>query len=360
MEYLKSLLHTKGHLIIVKNKVEAGIVPCENIQKALEYFTEENSYQLDRIYPAEDPSIIDISNGQEHIQLRQSTNGPFANLESIIDGKFDGIYIETIDLNPPIKVPDANSYFEINKMTNDSSWVVGRVGLEYRNLLHHQNDRFGASHIRINEGGVTSDYVHYHQLRFQMIYCYNGWAKMVYENQGEPFIMNEGDCILQAPEIRHRVLACKKGLEVIEINSPGKHMTARDHELILPTGKLIPDRLFGGQKYVHYKGNTVHDDFGFFDATNGMMSAKTIHPQSDVTIKNECPFLFHFILTGTCELTYDGIQPLSAGDCYVIPNSGEFNLAHCSADLKVLEVREENKLSPNPSFEREENERGEL
>jgi mannose-6-phosphate isomerase-like protein (cupin superfamily) len=59
-------------------------------------------------------------------------------------------------------------------------------------------------------------------------------------------------------------------------------------------------------------------------------------------------------------LTYDGIQPLSAGDCYVIPNSGEFNLSHCSADLKVLEVREENKLTPNPSFEREENKRGEL
>ena len=74
------------------------------------------------------------------------------------------------------------------------------------------------------------------------------------------------------------------------------------------------------------------------------MSAKTIHPQSDVIIKNECPFLFHFILIGTCELTYDGIQPLSAGDCYVIPNGGEFNLSHSSVDLKVLEVREENKI----------------
>jgi len=240
-------------------------------------------------------------------------------------------------------MPDANSSFEINKMTNASPWVVGRAGMEYRKLLHYQNDRFGASHIRINEGGETSDYVHYHQLRFQMIYCCKGWAKMVYEDQGEPFIMNGGDCILQAPEIRHRVLSCQKGLEVIEINSPGMHMTARDHELTLPTGKLIPDRLFGGQKYVHYMGNTGHDDFGFLNATNGMMSAKTIHPQSDVIIKNECPFLFHFILTGTCELAYDGIQPLSAGDCYVIPNGGEFNLSHCSADLKVLEVREENK-----------------
>ncbi|MBC8345166.1 MAG: hypothetical protein ISR82_04910 [Candidatus Marinimicrobia bacterium] len=324
-----------------QSKVKAIIVPCKKIQKVLGYFTEENGYQLDRIYPADDPSIIDISKGEKHIRLKRSEKGPFPNLELILNGHFDGLYIETIDLNPPVDVPEANSSFEITKMTDESPWIVGRVGMEYRNLMDHQNERFGASHIRITEGGELSDYVHYHQLRFQMIYCYKGWVKLVYEDQGAPFIMKAGDCVLQAPEIRHRVLECEKGLEVIEVNSPARHMTARDHELKLPTESSDPDRLFGGQRYIHYRGNYNHDDFGFFDATNGVMAVGTLYPKEGIHMKNEYPFLFHFILTGKCELEFEGIQPLSTGDCYVIPKNGEFSLSHCSEDLKILEVREE-------------------
>ena len=41
---------------------------------------------------------------------------------------------------------------------------------------------------------------------------------MVYEDQGEPFIMREGDCVLQPPQIRHRVLESSGPLEVIEVS----------------------------------------------------------------------------------------------------------------------------------------------
>jgi quercetin dioxygenase-like cupin family protein len=39
-----------------------------------------------------------------------------------------------------------------------------------------------------------------------MIYCHRGWVRVVYEDQGEPFVMHPGDCVLQPPGIRHRVL----------------------------------------------------------------------------------------------------------------------------------------------------------
>ena len=40
-----------------------------------------------------------------------------------------------------------------------------------------------ASHIRIEKGGPVPDYVHFHRVRFQCIFCYRGRVRVVYEGQ---------------------------------------------------------------------------------------------------------------------------------------------------------------------------------
>ena len=75
-----------------------------------------------------------------------------------------------------------------------------------------------------------------HRIALQMIYVRRGWVRVVYEDQGEPFVMHEGDLVLQPPEIRHRVLESSAGLEVVEISAPALHETFADHELELPNG----------------------------------------------------------------------------------------------------------------------------
>jgi quercetin dioxygenase-like cupin family protein len=71
-------------------------------------------------------------------------------------------------------------------------------------------DRLGgaviASHIRIPDGGPVPDMVHFHKVGFQLIFCINGWVDVVYEDQGGPIRLRAGDCFIQPPEIRHRVL----------------------------------------------------------------------------------------------------------------------------------------------------------
>ena len=57
----------------------------------------------------------------------------------------------------------------------------------------------------------------------------------VYEDQGQPFVLEAGDCVLQPSGIRHRVLESSAGLEVIEVTSPAEHPTHVDHDLPLPT-----------------------------------------------------------------------------------------------------------------------------
>ena len=56
------------------------------------------------------------------------------------------------------------------------------------------------------------------QVRFQMIFCVAGWVRVVYEQQGDPFVLHPGDMVIQPPTIRHRVLASSDGLEVVELS----------------------------------------------------------------------------------------------------------------------------------------------
>ena len=98
----------------------------------------------------------------------------------------------------------------------------GRAGMLYRDLIPGRlGGRYIASHITIPEGGPVADWVHFHRIALQMIFVRRGWVRVVYEDQGEPFVMNAGDLVLQPPEIRHRVLESSPGLEVVEISAPG-------------------------------------------------------------------------------------------------------------------------------------------
>src|SRR5262247_2618122 len=151
---------------------------------------------------------------------------------------------------PEVSIDSPNREFVISRLNaTKDAWYVGRAGMQYRDLIPGRlGGRFIASHIRITHDGETQDYVHYHKALFQVIYCKTGWARLVYEDQGPPFLLEAGDCALQPPEIRHRVLESSAGLEVIEVACPAEYETRADHEMRLPTRELLPERLFGGAR----------------------------------------------------------------------------------------------------------------
>ena len=107
----------------------------------------------------------------------------------------------------------------------------------YRDLIPGRlGGRYIASHISIPEGGPVADWVHFHRIALQMIYVRRGWVRVVYEDQGEPFVMREGDLVLQPPEIRHRVLESSAGLEVVEISAPRSTRPSPTMRWSLPNG----------------------------------------------------------------------------------------------------------------------------
>jgi mannose-6-phosphate isomerase-like protein (cupin superfamily) len=193
---------------------------CDDLEKEIESLLQDG-YRLDMIKPADAPREVQLSKNGEIVRLASSA-------------------AESTPPTPPS--PDTQK-----------DWTAGRAGMMYRDVMPDRMDgRMAVSHIRLTESGPVPDYVHYHKIEFQMIRCIEGRIRVVYEDQGEPFWLEPGDWVIQPPEIRHRVLECEAGSEVIEISMPAEHETWVDHEMTLPTAKLNPDRDFGSQRFVRY------------------------------------------------------------------------------------------------------------
>jgi quercetin dioxygenase-like cupin family protein len=198
------------------------------------------------------------------------------------------------------------------------------------------------------------DYVHFHRIRFQMIYCKAGRARLVYEDQGAPFLFHAGDCVLQPPEIRHRVLEASDGLEVIEIGCPALHETFADHAMTLPTPHLLPERDFGGQRFVRHIAKEARwenwradgfeaRDIGIADATDGLAGVRVVRPRGGAAKASFGPhkgeFLFLFVLAGEMGLSGKtlGEHRLKANDSVVIPNDAAHAI-DVPAGAELLEV----------------------
>jgi quercetin dioxygenase-like cupin family protein len=270
-----------------------------------------------------------------------------------------GLTIEWVLHDSTLIVPAGKQEFIVSRNGGNDAWGVGRAGMHYRDLIPGRfGGRFIASHIRIQEGGPVPDYVHFHRVRFQMIFCKSGWVKVVYEGQGEPFVMQAGDCVLQPPQIRHRVLEASAGLEVIELGCPAVHETHADHQMTLPTLHHQPERSFDGQRFVRHvaadagwqawkwlgsdtRGFEMRDT-GIKPATENLASARVVRGHAGgttVPASHDGELVFVFVLKGELQLQGDAIaqQALQEGDCATVP-AGQAVALKVQAQVEFLEV----------------------
>jgi quercetin dioxygenase-like cupin family protein len=353
---------------IASDQIDAAelVLPCGNLDETLDFYTKELGFRIDTIFPADAPRVVRISGHGLHIRLERCADPGKHLLPSSIEdiqhiarevhGLIDDDEIK-LDLPPqgkrieiPVLVPSL-----VIQHYSDDVWGTGRAGMQYRDLIPDRlGGRYIASHIRIPQGGPVPDYVHHHHISFQMIYCYSGWVNVVYEDQGPPFVMNAGDCVLQPPHIRHRVLECSDEMEVIEITCPAEHETLVDHEMELPTATIQPDRDFGGQTFVyHQKDKAVWRqagiegfearEIGIAAATDGLASAQVIRPHNDTEsadVSGNAGFNFYFVLQGECELqSADDMKSiLGPGASFVLPAGSRFTLCRKTKNLELLHV----------------------
>ena len=335
-------------------------LPCSNLDAAIAFYTTMGGFRLDMIMPADAPAVAVVSRDNLVLRLEASDwleparPAPGIRLHSPDQRPrqvgTDGVVVEFFSSHAgKTDIPQSDEWI-ISRAEDGTAWVQGRAGMFYRDLIPGRRQQSViASHIRIAEAGPVADYVHYHKIGFQMIYCRRGWARLVYEDQGPPFILNAGDCVLQPPTIQHQVLEASEGFEVIELGSPARHETWRDHELELPTAEPELQRNYGGQRFVHHvearaqwlplaNGQAAIRYTGISAATQGMASARVLRIGGSIEAKSD-RFLFHFVLAGSCDLHISGIgnARLQVDDASLLPSFVNYELT-AAEPCELLEV----------------------
>lgn len=339
-------------------------LPTTDLRADLGFFGKVLNMRLDMIYPADDPSVAVYSGHGVRVRLEQGAGAP-GRLRVLTDdpcfaeGQKEltapgGTQVEIHPLNPPLLLPETDHAFVVRRLADQAPWVIGRAGMQYRDLIP---TRLGgsiiASHIRIPDGGPVPDMVHFHKVGFQLIFCYRGWVDVVYEDQGPPIRLTAGDCFIQPPEIRHRVLEASDGIEVIEIGVPAEHITEIDHEMELPTPHVRPDREWQGQKFVFNQAKDadwqasrlpgfVARDTTIAKNTRNVAGVQVFRQgQGDpVWTTHDADIHFTFVMAGQMILEGEGKDPytLEAGDAFVIPPGMATRYADPSQDIELLEV----------------------
>ena len=339
-------------------------LPTQELRDDLPFYTKVLKMRLDMIYPADSPEVAVLSGHGLRIRIQKGASEYPGTLRILTDDpdRFangarhltapNGTRIEIDDLNPPMILPTTEHAFVVRRLADQAPWVLGRAGMSYRDLIP---TRLGgamiASHIRVPDGPVP-DMVHFHKVGFQLIFCVAGWVDVLYEDQGDILRISAGDCFIQPPGIRHKVLR-SEGVQVVEIGVPAEHVTEIDHDMTLPTAHFRPLREWDGQRFVHNIGTTgTHHPFRIpgFEArdttintnTKGVASVMVARPTGKPTqwSKHSGDILFTFVMTGEMTLEGQDKDPyrLSPGDAFVIPPDMATRYTDATPDLQLIEV----------------------
>ena len=337
-----------AHVVLVTDHFDADF----------EALTSQHGFRVDAIFPADAPTTAIVSAHGVRLRLESAPTGRPLTLHLLTDARTGSHVLpggSTLEYRPfttDYVMPGGSPSLVISHDTGDSG--VGRAGMRYRDLLP---DRWGgtfvASHITIPDGGPVPDYVHFHKVRFQVIFVKAGWVRLVYEDQGEPFVMVAGDCVLQPPQIRHRVLESSPGLEVIEIGTPALHDTIADWSLELPNGRGDASRDWSGQRFVrHIAAEATYQewrlagwesrDTGIGEATDGLAGVRVarVATGSGELAASDTEFAMLVVLRGevTFETDHDPGERLRDGSSVAIPGGVAYRLVDATPDCELLDV----------------------
>lgn len=336
------------------------VVRTDRFADDVEVLTGELGFRVDSIFPADRPSTAVVSAHGVRLRVEEADVPAPVTLHLVVDEPGDpvvlpgGSRVECMPSHRPYELPDNRPALVVSHDDGDAG--VGRAGMHYRDLLPGRwGGRFISSLISIPEGGPVPDYVHFHKIRFQLIFVKDGWVRVVYEDQGEPFVLERGDCVIQPPEIRHRVLEASPGLEVVEIGCPAEHETIADWSMPLPHDGRGPERQWDGQRFVRHVAEGAlyqpwraagweHRETGVETATGGLAGVRVVRPatagEPPEWLAHDHEFTQLVVLRGSVAFEAEGRGPemLRDGSAVAIPGRHRYRLVEPSADCELLDV----------------------
>jgi quercetin dioxygenase-like cupin family protein len=337
------------------------VVRTSSFDADVAVLTDQLGFRVDVIFPADHPSTAIVSAHGLWLRLEAADDPAPVTIHLVVDDPGGpvslpgGSRIEFVPFERPYALPENRPSLTISH-DDGTTGGVGRAGMRYRDLIPDRwGGRFISSLISIPDGGPVPDYVHFHKIRFQLIFVKDGWVRVVYEDQGEPFVLERGDCVIQPPEIRHRVLEASPGLQVVEVGCPAEHETIADWSLPLPNGVGDPAREWDGQRFVRHVASGAayhpwraagweHRDSGVATATSGLAGVRVARPSDAaadaVWISHGSELCQLVVLRGT--VTFEAVgrpaEDLHDGSAVAIPGGVRHRLLDPSDDCELLDV----------------------
>ncbi len=327
------------------------VIPCDDLDRTIEQY-QADGFRLDALGPADEPTWAEMSGPDATICLDASPAPLPGHENTARPGRGE------------LRVPSATPELAVAH-ERGSGWVTGRAGMRYRDLVPGRHGgAYIASHIHVPVGGPVPDYVHHHDIAYQLIFCHRGWVRVIYQDQGPSFVMEPGHCVLQPPGIRHQVLEASDDLYVVEITCPAEHRTNLDHDLALPTEAVLPDRSYGGQRFVHHRADqpwSAAPENGFIeqrtaidDATDGLAQVRLLEAAENDGGRAELPlghsddFRFLFVVGGAADFRSSdpSVEALREGSSVSVPPTAAaqaglgpgFRLTDIAPGTRLLEV----------------------
>lgn len=337
------------------------VVTTDRFEDDLAALLDDYGFRVEQIFPADAPTTAVVSRDEATLRLEAGVPSRPTELLLTVDTPRGPVRLPggtRVSFTTPdsgIDMPECRPTLTIRH--HEDSGPAGRAGMRYHDLIPDRwGGRYIGSIITIPDGGQVPDYVHYHRVRFQMIAVKAGWVKVVYEGQGEPFVMHPGDVVTQPPGIRHRVLEASPGLEVIEVGCPAEHETIADWEHPLPDELLPAEHQWDGQRFVRH----VHADArwepgrisgweacdtGVATGTNGYAGVRLVRPSGTGDIPDELlafdtQFALIVVLDGSLRFAIEGRPAvlLTAGSSVAVPSGLPHRFLDPSDDCLLLVV----------------------
>ena len=132
------------------------VLPSVGLSRDMPFFTKILGFRLDKIFPADDPSVAILSGHGVRIRLDSTIDaGPpppdlrllVADPDKIADGRREltapnGMRVLFEDRDPPLVTPATRHSYIVRRLADQAPWVIGRAGMHYRDLIP---DRLGGS-----------------------------------------------------------------------------------------------------------------------------------------------------------------------------------------------------------------------
>ncbi|MEY3034276.1 MAG: hypothetical protein RLZ86_898 [Actinomycetota bacterium] len=325
-------------------------IPCSDVAAEVDHFVTLGWRVVD-VFPADDPRLVTLDgHGVRLLVRRGEGTAPRLMVGSGFDTSTPSPSGVRIDPSGEVR-PTAVLESSLSITTGSEPWHVGRAGMHYRDLVpDRQGGAVIASHIRIPIGGPVPDYPHFHEVVFQLIFCQKGWVRLAYESQGEPFVLHAGECVIQPPTIRHRVLESSDDLHVVELGFPAEHLTIADHEFDFRSCPVDPAREWDGQRFVRYTNDhktwavtapgVEESDTGIADATRSRADVRELKMEPEGThtfgVTPDRTFLMVFVLSGEVVADLDDEWHLLGEESAIVVPVGKAATFRAQTAAKLL------------------------